>query len=269
MFDKLIESNSADAEFKPRRKFFMVSSVVVGVLFLSAVVASLYAQNIDLGTDNFDMAELLAPVAADVPEPDPPKPQPQRNNDLQETSELPNRRDLIANINRTQLIPDNVSTTPNTTPQIPDAGNFTNFPNLPNSNGAGDLNGESRVAGTSSAPELTTDPVEAKEPPPPAVAKPTVPKAPVSIGVVNGKATHLPKPPYSPVALAARAEGEVTVQVTIDENGKVISAKVLSGHPLLRQGSERAAWNARFTPTTLSKVPVKVTGVIIYKFSRN
>ena len=69
MFDKLIESNSEEAEFKPRRKFFMMSSVVVGILFLSAVVFSLYAQNIDLGTDNFELVEMLAPVANDEPQP--------------------------------------------------------------------------------------------------------------------------------------------------------------------------------------------------------
>ena len=80
MFDKLIESNSAGAEFKPRRKFFMMSSVVVGILFLSALVFSLYAAEIDLGTDNFELAELLAPIAPDAPEPDPPPAQPQQMN---------------------------------------------------------------------------------------------------------------------------------------------------------------------------------------------
>src|SRR5215203_3812229 len=57
MFDKLIESNSAGAEFKPRRTFFMVSFVVVGIVFLSALVFDLYAANIDLGTDNFELVE--------------------------------------------------------------------------------------------------------------------------------------------------------------------------------------------------------------------
>lgn len=267
MFDKLIESNSEQAEFKPRRKFFMVSSVVVGILFCTALVASLYSQTIDLGTDSFDIAELLAPVATDVPDPEPPREQPQRNNDLHETSELPNRSDLIAKINPLN-VPTAISTTPNTKATIPDSGRFTHFENLPDSNGTGDQGVSSRVAGTSSGPEITeSEPTEAKTPPPPAV--PAVPKRPVSIGVVNGKATYLPKPQYSPAAIAIRAEGDVSVQITIDEHGKVISAKAVSGHPMLRQASEQAAWNARFDPTTLSKVPVKVTGVIVYKFSRN
>jgi TonB family protein len=89
----------------------------------------------------------------------------------------------------------------------------------------------------------------------------------ISKGVINGQAKDLPKPTYTAAAKAVKAAGEVSVQVTIDESGKVISAKAVSGHTLLRAESERAARNARFTPTLLSEKPVKVTGIIIYKFA--
>ena len=270
MFDKLIESNTAEAEFKPRRKFFMMSSVVVGILFLSAVVFSLYAQNIDLGTDNFELAELLAPVSADAPEPEPPREQPQQNNQ-QERSELPSRSQLIASIDQPPKAPTAISTVPFTGKTIPE-GRFVFNPNGPDTNGIGPSGPPNNIDGSSSRASTidTAVPEVAKVPePPPAIKKPDVPKRPVSIGVANGKATSLPKPQYSPAALAVRAEGEVTVQVTIDEEGKVISAKAVSGHPLLKGASEKAAWSARFTPTLLSKVPVKVTGIIVYKFSRN
>ena len=94
-------------------------------------------------------------------------------------------------------------------------------------------------------------------------------KGPVSLGVINGKATSLPKPPYPAAAIAMRAEGNVSVQVTIDESGRVISSRAIDGHPLLKNAAEKVAWSARFTPTYLSEVPVKITGVIVYKFSRN
>jgi protein TonB len=58
----------------------------------------------------------------------------------------------------------------------------------------------------------------------------------------------------------------VVVQVVIDENGRVISAQAVSGHPLLQAVSVAAARNARFSPTKLSGQPVKVTGVITYNF---
>jgi len=56
------------------------------------------------------------------------------------------------------------------------------------------------------------------------------------------------------------------VQVTIDEQGNIVSASAVSGHPLLRQAAEQAARQAQFAPTLLEGVPVKITGVIVYNF---
>jgi protein TonB len=84
--------------------------------------------------------------------------------------------------------------------------------------------------------------------------------------VLNGKAISLPKPAYPAVAKAARQTGTVTVQVTIDENGSVISARAVGGPPLLQAAAVQAAYGAKFSPTKLSGQPVKVTGVITYNF---
>ena len=62
--------------------------------------------------------------------------------------------------------------------------------------------------------------------------------------------------------------GQVTVEVTIDESGKVIAAQATGGHNLLRDAAVQAARQARFTPTVLSGKPVPVSGVIIYNFSQ-
>jgi periplasmic protein TonB len=88
----------------------------------------------------------------------------------------------------------------------------------------------------------------------------------VSGGVLNEKATSLPKPAYPPVAKAAGASGTVVVEVIVDETGKVTSATAVSGHPLLRQSAVQAAYQARFAPTKLSGTPVKVSGTITYDF---
>jgi TonB family protein len=61
-------------------------------------------------------------------------------------------------------------------------------------------------------------------------------------------------------------QGTVTVQVLIDETGKVISANALSGHPLLTAAAQRVALQARFSPTLIDTQPVKVSGVITYNF---
>jgi protein TonB len=56
------------------------------------------------------------------------------------------------------------------------------------------------------------------------------------------------------------------VQILIDEQGRVISAKATSGNPLLQGAAVQAAYRALFTPTILSGKPVKVTGSITYNF---
>src|SRR5688572_30313724 len=214
MFDKLIESNSAGAEFKPRRKFFMVSSVVVGIMFLSAVVFSLYAQDIDLGTDDFELSVLLAPIAADIPEPAQPRQQPQQR-DEQSTSELPSRQALIARIDQQQPVPTSISTSPMTQATIPESGRFTLDPRGVDSEGRGGsgLPGTGTPDGTSSAGSeiAVVVPVKATEPPP--IPKRELKKPLTQTkGVVNGDAISLPKPPYPEIARKTGVTGIVSVQ---------------------------------------------------------
>ena len=95
------------------------------------------------------------------------------------------------------------------------------------------------------------------------------PKRPVTGGVLNGKALSLPKPIYPEAAVSAGASGVVTVEVTIDEKGRVISARALSGHKLLQSAAVQAAHKARFSPTLLSGEPVKITGLLTYNFIRD
>ncbi len=92
------------------------------------------------------------------------------------------------------------------------------------------------------------------------------PMKPISGGILNGKAISLPKPEYPAIARAAEASGAVHVQITVDEAGEVISARAVSGHPLLQAAAVAAAQQAKFAPTKLSGQPVKITGVIVYNF---
>lgn len=90
---------------------------------------------------------------------------------------------------------------------------------------------------------------------------------PLSGAVLNGKAISLPKPWYPTAARSAHAQGVVVVQVEIDEYGKVIGAEDYCGGPsLLVKPSLEAARDARFTPTKLSGRPVRVKGMITYRF---
>jgi TonB family protein len=121
-------------------------------------------------------------------------------------------------------------------------------------------------------PMLTQEP-GATPPPPPlssekvdSETKTSTASKTISGGVLNDKAISLPKPSYPPIARAAKASGTVVVAVTVDENGDVISAHAVSGHPLLQAGAVAAARSAKFSPTKLSGQPVRVTGIITYNF---
>ena len=85
-------------------------------------------------------------------------------------------------------------------------------------------------------------------------------------GVFQGSATNRVEPTYPPLAKAARVSGSVVVEVTVDEEGSVISARALSGHPLLKDAAVGAARGWKFKPTLLQGEPVKVIGTITFNF---
>jgi TonB family protein len=91
--------------------------------------------------------------------------------------------------------------------------------------------------------------------------------SPIEGGIINGKAISKPQPAYPSEAQMARSEGTVRVDILVGESGGVLYA-CGSGdvHPSLIRASEFAAYNARFTPTTLNGKPVKVRGVMTYRF---
>jgi TonB family protein len=123
---------------------------------------------------------------------------------------------------------------------------------------------------TTTAPMLTETPPPA--PAPANEATVTEPKTEtkgktISGGVLNGKAISLPQPTYPSIAKSAKASGTVVVAVVVDENGNVIEAQAISGHPLLKAASVAAARSAKFSPAKLSGQPVRVSGVINYTFA--
>ena len=120
---------------------------------------------------------------------------------------------------------------------------------------------------TTTASEMLREPVVVmgSEPPPAAAPKPIL--KPLSGGVLNGRALSLPLPVYPEAAKRSRSGGIVEIGVVVDETGKVISAKALSGPIMLRDAALQAALKAKFSPTLLSGQPVKVSGLIDYKFS--
>jgi len=129
------------------------------------------------------------------------------------------------------------------------------------------LNSASVLSSSNTSTTATQGTSVAVDTPPPPVNGPKPILKPVSGGVLNGKAIFLPAPTYPEAAKRMRLAGLVTVDVVVDESGKVISATASAGPAVLREVAVQAATRAKFSPTMLSGAPVKVTGQINYKFS--
>jgi len=94
-------------------------------------------------------------------------------------------------------------------------------------------------------------------------------QTPGSQSITQGKPINKVQPPYPEIAKRAGAHGAVKVQVMISEDGRVMTAEILSGHVLLRDASRQAALQWRFQPTVQNGVAVPVTGVITFNFKPN
>lgn len=74
-------------------------------------------------------------------------------------------------------------------------------------------------------------------------------------------------PIYPDIARAARVEGLVILEATIDERGSVIGARVLRSVPLLDAAALGALKQWRYTPTLLNGTPVRVLMTVTFRFS--
>lgn len=280
MLEQLIESKNNVKETAKRAKFLGTTSVLVVSLAFSGILWSLFAKNVAMRGDQFEISAMVAPVPIpeNKPQPIEPKQEPPKNAPKIQ-SDVPTRRTNTLRIDENPIAPKEISTTPNTEKARPNQsfkitrGDEKDV--YKSSFSAEDRNSNSSSNGLGNKINSNdSKPIETTPPPPlPPIAKNAEPEKTkvqqkISGGVLNGKAEVLPKPVYSAAARAVNANGEVQVQITVDENGKVVSANAVSGHPLLKPEAEKAARGARFSPTLLSGQPVKVTGIIVYRFSK-
>jgi TonB family protein len=113
---------------------------------------------------------------------------------------------------------------------------------------------------TPQQPEVNAAPQPSSTPPPS--------RTPLTGGMLNDKALEMPKPVYPEAAKQAGIHGVVKVQVTIDEEGKVIAAEATDGPKELREAAVEAARLARFEPVRLHGARIKVYGVLTYRFEK-
>jgi protein TonB len=74
-------------------------------------------------------------------------------------------------------------------------------------------------------------------------------------------------PVYPEVARAARVQGDVVLDCTISNEGRVVDVKVLSGHVLLQAAAVDAVRQWLYRPTLLNGVPVPVVMTVTVHFT--
>lgn len=265
MFNNLIESSSHVREYKRRGSFLLFTTVVYVVLFSVSSVVAIYAYDARLEKQSLEFVILLPPqetVSEHMPVTAQPPGRPRST--TEEHKGVPQREVAMLDVDRPEVVPEKVSIGPNKNLPLPPSGpiKWGRDSNPTSGRGGGSWpigNGRHVVLPRQAVPMPDIQP-----PPPP----PQQPKI-VSRGVISGDAISLPKPAYPEIAKRMRVEGVVRVQVLVDLDGRVVSATVLNGSPYLRAEAQKAAMQARFSPTLLNDQPVKVSGVIIYNFQLN
>jgi TonB family protein len=268
MFNNLVESDAHKEDHRRKASFFIYTLIGYAVLLLAAGVASVYAYDAQLETQSLELQTLVEFVPPDsTPKTLPTERRVSRSTATTNSSNairVPVRPVLLASAEDPLKVPDKVGTNAvNIPPAPPNAiiGSGVSDPR-----GSGPIGPPSRIGDDPAASGSAANPIREELPPPPVIKKPKPPTV-VSLGAVNGRAIDLPKPPYPAIAKPVGASGAVTVEILLDETGKVISAHAVSGHPLLRAAAVKAAYQARFSPTLLSKQPVKASGIITYQFT--
>ena len=272
MFDSLVESGSHKEDLARKGSFFAGTFIVYGILLAAIAIGSVLWYDAHLDAQTLELVTLVAPVPA-APAPEQKQPEKQQQEQKPAATKEPQvsmRQEIsvVAPVVKSQEVAK--TTTKEVARNVPVVIGNRDYDAPPSAAPVGPIGpttgGGGGGGGTGTGPVVRADD---EDPPPPPAPKPTPapkPKTIISGGVLNGKAISKPQPPYPAIARAARAQGTVTVQIVVDEGGRVISATAVSGHPLLQQAAVAAARSARFTPTLLSGQPVKVSGVITYNF---
>ena len=266
MFTNLIESQSHRKEFKRRSSFVLVTIAAYAVILFGAGIASIYAYDARLEeqTSSLELLNWVPPVPTTAPKPIVDHTQPVRrpaatNAPVDPNIQIQERTVAYARPDDPTHVPEGVGTKATEVPLVTGPFRISDRNVNPPTATTGDSGSCATCTGTTATVVLPD-----KAPEPPVVKPPTTQR--VTSVVLSSKAISLPQPTYPMIAKQSRTQGPVNVQILVDEQGKVISAQIVAGNPMLTSAAKEAAMRARFTPTILNGQPVKIQGVIIYNF---
>lgn len=83
---------------------------------------------------------------------------------------------------------------------------------------------------------------------------------------LNFEVVSAEKPYHTRAAKAGGASGLVQVEILIDTNGTVLTARARAGNKLLHPEAERAALASRFNRPAVYGKPARAVGFLVYRF---
>ena len=94
------------------------------------------------------------------------------------------------------------------------------------------------------------------------------PEGPVRVGgsITAPRKIRHESPVYPPIALAARIQGTVILEATIDETGRVVNVRVLRSIPLLDEAAIESVLKWKYEPTRLNGSPVPILMSVSVRF---
>ncbi|MCI0485653.1 MAG: energy transducer TonB [Blastocatellia bacterium] len=256
MLDQLIESASTRKK-RGRWSYFTVTAAIWMMALTMIVATGIFAYDARLG-NHFEKLIIVTPVPAPAPSTGP------RSRARSRTS----KSQMAARVQPGPVAPDAITMPSKVSPQPPQPGDIIGPVRVGDRNdlpfGSPGSRPDGVFPGESDSRKFV--------PPPPPERNTKEKAAPVDTTVrrtsiiLQGSAIRRVEPQYPPIAIKIGAKGPVVVEVMIDERGNCVSARALSGHPLLRKVSEGAALDWKWKPTILNGVPVKVIGTITFNF---
>src|SRR5690349_16804634 len=182
MFDNLVESSSHKDDLARKGSFIGITALIYGVLLLAFFVAGIIWYDNHLSEQELELTTLVAPVPVPQQQKEPEQKQEAKPQKVEQNVDI--RKELVAAVDESRLPPKEISAKASDVPPVR-RGVTTVI-------GSSDSNAAAPMPAGPGAGAVVTSPAKvniADEPPPPAAA-PTPPRAPISGGVLNGKAIN-------------------------------------------------------------------------------
>src|SRR5205814_5268234 len=116
MFDNLVESGSHKQDLSRKGSFLMGTVAIYAVIGLALFVGGIYIYDAQLDTGDLELTTLVAPV------PVPPAQQQEQKQDTAKPQKVEQnvdvRKELIADVTRTELVPKEISTKASDVPPV-------------------------------------------------------------------------------------------------------------------------------------------------------